>query len=120
MIFAGYTDEMEDFLNKANTGLRSRIGKTIDFPDYNVDELVEIFRRIVKSNGMSLGEGAEAKVAGIIAGAMLDAKRFGNARYARNLFEQSLMHHASFTANLDEKDPALKVLQASEITHVKN
>ncbi len=33
VIFAGYTDEMMDFMERVNTGHRSRIGKVIGFFD---------------------------------------------------------------------------------------
>jgi AAA+ superfamily predicted ATPase len=115
VIFAGYTQEMEEFLNRANTGLRSRIGKIIDFPDYTVDELLDIFVKIVTKNGMELGEGAAAKAATIFERAIVDTSRFGNARYARNLYERSLMQHAAVTANLEGDDPALRILQSDEI-----
>ena len=116
VIFAGYTQEMEDFLNRANTGLRSRIGKTIHFPDYSAAELLEIFTKIVKDGGMKLGEGVAIKALDIFKNAKADAQRFGNARFARNLYERSLLQHAAITANLDKDDPALRILQRDELT----
>ena len=38
MIFAGYEDKMEKFLN-VNPGLRSRIYRKFTFPDYSTEEL---------------------------------------------------------------------------------
>ncbi len=116
VIFAGYTAEMEDFLNRANTGLSSRIGKVIEFPDYSAEELLEIFESIVGRAGMQLGEGAKEKAYRIFEAAKQDTKRFGNARYARNLYERSLMQHAAITANMDKDDPVLRVLSVDEIT----
>ncbi|MBO5726670.1 MAG: AAA family ATPase, partial [Clostridia bacterium] len=101
VIFAGYTDEMRDFLERANTGLKSRIGREIEFPDYSADELIEIFERIVASNGMKLEDAAKIKARDIIEEASLDKARFGNARFARSLYERSLMQHAAVTANLE-------------------
>lgn len=43
VIFAGYPDKMERFLEK-NEGLRSRIAFHVDFPDYNVEELCDILK----------------------------------------------------------------------------
>ncbi|MBE6608394.1 MAG: AAA family ATPase [Ruminococcaceae bacterium] len=116
VIFAGYTDEMEEFLNRANTGLRSRIGKTIDFPDYSSSELLEIFTNIVERAGLKLSDGAALKALEIFENARKDSQRFGNARYARNLYERSLLQHAAITANLDKNDPELKILKRDEIT----
>ena len=116
VIFAGYTEEMETFLNSANTGLRSRIGKTIIFPDYSSDELLRIFEKMASDSGMQLSDGAKKRACFIFDTYKSDAKRFGNARFARSLFERSLMQHAANTADLSENDPDLRILQESEIT----
>ena len=42
IILAGYTEEMKNLL-KLNPGFESRIQFTINFPDYNEVELLEIF-----------------------------------------------------------------------------
>jgi SpoVK/Ycf46/Vps4 family AAA+-type ATPase len=41
IIFAGYTDRMQDFL-AMNPGLKSRVPNRFDFEDYSPDEIVEI------------------------------------------------------------------------------
>ena len=41
VIFAGYKDRMDDFF-RSNPGLSSRVAHHIDFPDYDVDELMAI------------------------------------------------------------------------------
>ena len=53
-IFAGYLKEMEQFL-LTNPGLRSRIGHTFDFADYDVRDLAKIFTREVRSKNLELG-----------------------------------------------------------------
>lgn len=116
VIFAGYTKEMEEFLDKANTGLRSRIAKVIEFPDYTTDELVQILERIAESNQMKLDNSAREKARQIFDQARQDSARFGNARYARNLFERSLIQHAALTKDLPKGDPELYVLHGEEIT----
>lgn len=47
IILAGYTDEMKNLI-KLNPGFESRIQFTIDFPDYNEEELFKIFERIMQ------------------------------------------------------------------------
>ena len=42
VIFAGYTHEMQHLLS-ANPGIKSRIAKIIEFPDYTGDEMLQIF-----------------------------------------------------------------------------
>jgi SpoVK/Ycf46/Vps4 family AAA+-type ATPase len=88
VIVAGYPRLMRRFL-ESNPGLRSRFSREIDFPDYSTDELVEIFGRFAAEHEYTLGDGAEEKLRAIFAGAERD-ESFGNARFARTLFEQAL------------------------------
>ncbi|HEU4425457.1 MAG TPA: right-handed parallel beta-helix repeat-containing protein [Pilimelia sp.] len=85
VIVAGYTDEMQDFLD-ANTGLASRFAKTLEFENYTPDELVMIANRIARNDDYLLGPG--------LADALLEwftqierDRNFGNAREARKLLE---------------------------------
>lgn len=116
VIFAGYTAEMEEFLDKANTGLRSRIAKVIEFPDYTTNELLQILEGIAAGNQMTLDQGAREKARQIFDQARQDSARFGNARFARNLFERSLIQHAALTKDLPKGDPELYILHGEEIT----
>lgn len=56
VIFAGYTDEMEHFLQK-NPVLRSRIAFHVPFQNYSVNELCDIAKLIAKKKGLSFEEG---------------------------------------------------------------
>jgi stage V sporulation protein K len=88
VIVAGYPRLMEAFLD-SNPGLRSRFSRELAFSDYSTDELVEITHTFARDNEYVLGEGADASLRAILAGAARN-ERFGNARFARTLFEQSL------------------------------
>jgi SpoVK/Ycf46/Vps4 family AAA+-type ATPase len=88
VIVAGYPRLMRRFL-ESNPGLRSRFSREIDFPDYSTDELCEIFERFAAESRYTLAAEAETTLRGIFAGAERD-ESYGNARFARTLFEQSL------------------------------
>ena len=96
VIVAGYGDEMQEFI-ESNPGLRSRFKTYIDFPDYNAGELGEIFGRMAHEVGIALGPGVLEKAAGVFAAAS-GKRAFGNARFARSLFEQAYAHMATRAA----------------------
>ena len=88
VIVAGYPRLMRSFL-ESNPGLRSRFSREITFPDYSEDELVAIFRRFATHSQYRLGEGAEDTLRATFANSQR-GESWGNARFARTLFEQSL------------------------------
>lgn len=93
VIFAGYPDKMERFLEK-NEGLRSRIAFHVDFPDYNAEELCDILKSMSKENGYTLDEEAEKKCRVIFESACENAE-FGNGRFVRNVLEQAIIKQSS-------------------------
>ena len=87
VIFAGYQDPMRRFMD-SNPGLRSRISKSILFPNYTEDELFDIFRLLVDTSHLRLTAGAEHEARKVIAQMARDAdENFGNARDVRQFFE---------------------------------
>ena len=61
LILAGYSREMDHFLS-LNPGLESRFPIIIEFPDYSVEQLMEIARRMVKNREYILSSDAERKL----------------------------------------------------------
>jgi AAA+ superfamily predicted ATPase len=117
VIFAGYPDKMEEFLNK-NPGLRSRIAFHVSFDDYNTGELVEIADLMIKKTGLKFDEEAYQKLDEVF-----DAARekldFGNGRYVRNLIELSTLKQASRLAKSDLDhitDEEMETITAADIS----
>ena len=92
VVLAGYRERMQDFL-KLNEGFKSRIPYQVEFPDYTVDELMDIFRLMSREKGFSLTEKAELKARQIFEKAIC-LPDFGNGRYARNLLDQAVEKQA--------------------------
>ncbi|MDQ3823865.1 MAG: AAA family ATPase [Actinomycetota bacterium] len=88
VIVAGYPRLMHRFLD-SNPGLRSRFAREIVFPDYSTDELLAITEKFARESEYALAPGAADALRRIYDGA-LRGEGFGNARYARTIFEQSL------------------------------
>ena len=102
VILAGYTNEMEQFIN-SNPGLRSRFSRYIEFPDYSAEELYEIFCLQAKKNDFELSEGASERLMIKLNEAVsTKSKDFGNARYVRNLFEKAIESQANRLASKTE------------------
>ena len=99
VIVAGYPRLMRAFLD-SNPGLRSRFAREISFPDYSTEDLLEITRRLASEHEYELGPGADEVLERIFAGAVR-GEGFGNARYARTIFEQALNRQALRLARLE-------------------
>ena len=112
VIFAGYPNEMETFLNK-NPGLRSRIAFHVQFADYDSQQLCDIARMIGKSKGVTLSEAAIAKLSTVFDSARLQPD-FGNGRYVRNVIELSKMNQAARILSMDPDDVTENVLTSIE------
>lgn len=96
VIVAGYGNEMTTFVD-SNPGLRSRFKTYVDFPDYSPDELLQIFAKFAAEAKIAVADQALAKAHRAFAAAAQRAA-FGNARFARSMFEQAYMRMAQRAA----------------------
>ena len=107
VIVAGYKDEMQRFID-SNPGLQSRFNRYIDFPDYSSDEMAEIFKMYMKKNQYTLTPDAEEYLKEQFEYAVAHKDRnFGNARFARNVFEKSIQQQANRLAGQTNLDKSL-------------
>ena len=114
VIFAGYTKEMQDFLD-SNSGIVSRIGYTMEFEDYTNDELKQIFTGMVTKAGFILEDGAIDEVERLI-NENRETKNFGNARFVRNVFEKTVINHAANTKD-NKRKKILKTITKKDIKY---
>ncbi|MFK7919416.1 MAG: AAA family ATPase [Ilumatobacter sp.] len=92
VIVAGYPDLMRRFL-ESNPGLRSRFSREIEFCDYGDGELIEIIRQHADDADYQIAAEADGALTEIF-GVARRQSGFGNARHARNLFEQATNQQA--------------------------
>ena len=115
VILAGYKDRMNDFFN-SNPGVRSRIAHHIDFPDYSLEELLQIARLMLEKQMYFLEEKALDGFSRLVESQM-EKPHFSNARTVRNLLDLLKLRHACrlFNANAPVTKEALARLEADDI-----
>ena len=102
VIVAGYTGPMKKFIN-SNPGLKSRFNKYIEFPDYSVDELEEIFNMNCKKYDYKVEEDVQHQIRALITAKKIEnIDNFANAREVRNLFEEIITNQARRVSTLEE------------------
>ncbi|AQT05759.1 AAA family ATPase [Acetobacter persici] len=116
VIVAGYTTEMERFLS-ANPGLKSRFTRTIEFPDYAVDELAQIYVGHATKEGFLLNESAASAVFPACQELIRQGgAHFGNGREVRTLWERTRESHAERVMALQTRNQeALHTIDAVDI-----
>ena len=89
VIFVGYKELMRKFIS-SNPGLLAKIGQQniIEFPDYSVDELMQIAVMMAQKKGLTLDESFFHELHDILNN-RIAAEHFGNAREVRNIIEEA-------------------------------
>lgn len=104
VIVAGYPAEMTRFI-ESNPGLRSRFDRTIEFPDYSVEELAQVFVSMAREHDYVLQTGALEALHDVIV-VMPRGRGFGNAREIRRLFDEVVCNHAMSLQGMSEPSRA--------------
>ena len=118
VILAGYKEPMDKFY-ESNPGLSSRIANHVDFPDYSVDELLEIARRMLEDQQYRLTADAVTALAQYIE-KRKEIPLFANARSIKNALDRARMRQANRIFASQDKDEVLTkkdlvTLQANDI-----
>ncbi|MDT7796816.1 MAG: hypothetical protein QOI78_249 [Actinomycetota bacterium] len=114
VIVAGYSEQMDVFL-ESNPGLASRFTRTIEFPNYSVDELVTITLGLTRKHYYELTDDALTALREYFERVPKNST-FGNGRVARKLFEAMVNNQASRLAlQPPSKDSELNRLTAEDL-----
>jgi Holliday junction resolvasome RuvABC ATP-dependent DNA helicase subunit len=114
VIVAGYSELMEQFL-ESNPGLASRFTRTIEFPNYSVDELVTITTNLCRKHYYELTDDGLQALTEYFERVPKNAT-FGNGRVARKLFEAMVNNQASRLATAPpSKDSEMNRLTAADL-----
>ncbi|WP_328615611.1 right-handed parallel beta-helix repeat-containing protein [Amycolatopsis sp. NBC_00355] len=114
VIVAGYSEQMDVFL-ESNPGLASRFTRTIEFPNYSVDELVTITLGLTRKHYYELTDDALTTLREYFERVPKNST-FGNGRVARKLFEAMVNNQASRLAlQPPSKDSELNRLTAEDL-----
>lgn len=93
VILAGYKDRMTQFF-QSNPGMHSRIAHHIEFPDYGVQELLEISCLMASQLHYAFSEKALSAWDQYIR-LRMQQPRFANARSMRNALDRARLRHAN-------------------------
>ncbi len=94
VVVAGYPKLMADFID-TNPGLKSRFTRYLNFEDFQPDELSQIMHLFAAKAQYRFTTNADSTLSSIFSQAF--NKRgtgFGNARFVRNLFEETVQNQA--------------------------
>ena len=101
VIVAGYTGPMAGFIT-SNPGLESRFNRYFYFPDYNGEQLMEIFRIQCRKNSYTLTPEADAEALKMFTQLYEERdENFGNGRDVRNCFEDMIVRQSNRVAAME-------------------
>ena len=104
VIFAGYKEPMEAFV-KSNPGIKGRVSRFLDFPNYDIDELMQIFDKLIADKNYLLDD--EAKIKSYVKKFLeekMSKEDFANGREVRLLIENAILNQSMRLYNENQID----------------
>ena len=93
VILAGYKDRMDTFF-ESNPGMSSRVAHHLDFPDYSVDELLQISQKMLIQQNYVFASDADTVFQQYLS-LRVQQPHFANARSVRNALDRARLRQAS-------------------------
>lgn len=103
VVAAGYPEKMQEFLD-SNPGLRSRFDVTLQFDDYSVHEMMQIFQNLLNKNEYDITDAARIEVRHAVT-TMIQGEKCANARQIRSLFNDIVGEHAATLRGIQRATP---------------
>jgi stage V sporulation protein K len=123
VIVAGYPAEMERFIG-TNAGLRSRISRHIQFPDFSEDELEQVFIRQMESRELTFDRSVLPWLRTYVRRVKSTTERsqWGNARSIRNIVEHAIGNQSVRLRRLGGRPTKSELLhlEASDFTFLQS
>lgn len=113
VIVAGYDELMKKFF-ESNPGLKSRFNYFINFEDYSVNQMFEIFLSYCKNEDYILEESAADKLKKFLEKQSdISENKNANGRFVRNVFDKIVMNQAKRLSKLSlvTKENYLTILE---------
>jgi SpoVK/Ycf46/Vps4 family AAA+-type ATPase len=119
-IAAGYTDEMNDFIN-SNPGMLSRFNKTFMFEDYTPEELSTIINLSLEKDKKSISDRAKEELSKHFNEIYRNRdKKFGNARIARNIIETAKTKLLLRVADIPQSERTDEIINKIELEDIQD
>ncbi len=119
LILAGYKHEMEFFI-ESNPGLRSRFPIHITFPDYTIQELMDIAKLMSDQRQYKLTDEAKDQLRTFIRERVIQHNNSGNARMVRNLIERAMRLQAVRLVNSQNNNISREELMTITLEDIAN
>lgn len=121
VIIAGYEEKIRSFM-RVNPGMTSRISTELVFDDYSIDEMMDIFAKMIDQSVYKIEESGLGAVREIISIQSLNPD-FGNARGVRNIFEKAVKQSESRLAklirsNVEIDDTEFNLIKENDIRNI--